>query len=111
MKSPLTWSLFVLGMVLWLGGQSAVYYFRDEVTRLTEADMDRSSYHEKGDLLKIYNSHLADTRGERFFFNFVTIAGICLACCSGQVARKIQGKRKDSAVPGRPVGDRIDTRP
>lgn len=86
MNLRLRWFLLVLGAAMWFGGMFAVYHFRDEVTRLTEADIERSGYHGKADFSRIYDSHLAQTRGERIFFNVVEVVGIGLFC--GTLTRK-----------------------
>ena len=91
MNSPLKWFLVVLGAAMWLGGTFAVYHFRDEATRLTEVDIERPDYH-IGDFSRIFNSHLAETRSERIFFNVVEYGGLVLVCFSVQIARKIPGK-------------------
>jgi len=91
MNSPLRWFLVALGMLLNIGGFSAVNHFRDEATRLTEADVGRSDYR-AGDFSRIYNTHLAEMRGDRIFFNVVEYGGLILVCFSVQIAKKIPGK-------------------
>lgn len=91
MNSPLRWFLVALGMLLNIGGFTAVDHFRDEAARLTEAEIENSNYH-TGDFSRVFNSHLAETRGDRIFFNAVEYGGLILVCFSVQIARKIPGK-------------------
>jgi hypothetical protein len=88
MNSPLRWFLLVIGAALWFGGQHAVYNLQDDALRLADADMARAAHHQNGDYLNTYHTHLAETRNERFFFQFVKYAGVVLVIISRPFARK-----------------------
>jgi hypothetical protein len=88
MKSSLRWIYVAVGAALWLIGSFAVDHLHDDAMRLAEADLAAGGNYQSGDLLKAYDVHLSDTRGERFFFYVLEFGGFALAVFSGQLAKK-----------------------